>query len=104
VEVIERVAPASPRVTDILKLAGASNVAFYKYFSGKDDLILAAHERGIGKLQEYLAHEMGKEADPVDKIVSWIVSLMAQVQKPTAAKVSRGGRNAVGHLGRPAGS
>ncbi|MCV7370764.1 TetR family transcriptional regulator [Mycolicibacterium duvalii] len=87
--VIERGAPSTPRVADIVKQAGVSNVAFYRYFSGKDDLILAVHERGIGKVRDYVEHEMAKEADPVDKVVRWVVSLMTRVQKPESAKVSR---------------
>ncbi len=48
VRVMERVAPEPPRVSDIVAEAGSSNKAFYRYFAGKDDLILAVMERGVG--------------------------------------------------------
>jgi len=47
VRVMERVAPEPPRVSDIVAEAGSSNKAFYRYFAGKDDLILAVMERGV---------------------------------------------------------
>ena len=64
VRVMERVAPEPPRVSDIVAEAGSSNKAFYRYFAGKDDVILAVMERGVGIVVSYLQHQMAKERTP----------------------------------------
>lgn len=82
VRVMERVAPEAPRISDIVAEAGSSNKAFYRYFAGKDDLILAVMERGVGIVVSYLEHQMAKEAKPRDKIARWIEGTLAQVAEP----------------------
>jgi AcrR family transcriptional regulator len=89
VRVMERVAPEPPRVSDIVAEAGSSNKAFYRYFAGKDDLILAVMERGVGIVVSYLAHQMAKEARPADKIARWIEGTLAQVADPHLISMSR---------------
>ena len=87
--VIEQVAPRSPRINDILTHAGVSNTAFYKYFSGKDDLMLALAERGVALVKSYLIHEISGSADPKDGVRRWIEGLFAQVGNPRLAKIDR---------------
>jgi AcrR family transcriptional regulator len=89
VRVMERVAPEPPRVSDIVAEAGSSNKAFYRYFAGKDDLILAVMERGVGIVVSYLQHQMAKEARPEDKIARWIEGTLAQVADPHLISMSR---------------
>ncbi len=89
VRVMERVAPEAPRVSDIVAEAGSSNKAFYRYFAGKDDLILAVMERGVGIAVSYLEHQMAKEAKPRDKIARWIEGTLAQVGEPDLIRKSR---------------
>jgi len=89
VSVLERVAPAAPRVSDILAEAGVSNKAFYRYFSGKDDLILAVMERGVGMVTSYLDHMMSKEDDPARRVARWIEGALAQVGEPRLTRASR---------------
>ena len=89
VRVMERVAPEEPRVSDIVTEAGSSNKAFYRYFAGKDDLILAVMERGVGIVVSYLQHQMAKEAQPRDKIARWIEGTLAQVAEPDLIRKSR---------------
>jgi AcrR family transcriptional regulator len=89
VRVMERVAPEPPRVTDILAEAGSSNKAFYRYFAGKDDLILAVMERGVAIVVSYLQHQMAKESKPQDKIARWIEGTLAQVADPHLISKSR---------------
>lgn len=72
VRVMQRVSPDAPRVSDIVSVAGVSNKAFYRYFAGKDDLMLAVMERGVALVVSYLQHQMGKETTPVGKITRWI--------------------------------
>ncbi|MEB4209674.1 TetR/AcrR family transcriptional regulator [Mycobacterium sp. 94-17] len=89
VRVMERVAPEPPRVSDIVAEAGSSNKAFYRYFAGKDDLILAVMERGVGIVVSYLEHQMAKETRPRDQIARWIEGALAQVADPHLISMSR---------------
>lgn len=89
VRVMERVAPEPPRVSDIVTEAGSSNKAFYRYFAGKDDLILAVMERGVGLVVSYLQHQMAKESRPADRVACWIEGALAQVADPHLISMSR---------------
>lgn len=89
VRVMERVAPEPPRVSDIVAEAGSSNKAFYRYFAGKDDLILAVMERGVAIVVSYLQHQMAKETRPQGKIACWIEGTLAQVAEPHLISKSR---------------
>ncbi|WP_205529664.1 TetR/AcrR family transcriptional regulator [Mycobacterium shigaense] len=89
VRVMERVAPEPPRVSDIVAEAGSSNKAFYRYFAGKDELILAVMERGVAIVVSYLQHQMAKESTPQDKIARWIEGTLAQVAEPDLIRKSR---------------
>ncbi len=89
VRVMERVAPEPPRVSDIVAEAGSSNKAFYRYFAGKDDLILAVMERGVAIVVSYLQHQMAKEVRPEDKVARWIEGTLAQVAEPDLLSKSR---------------
>ncbi len=89
VRVMERVAPEPPRVSDIVAEAGSSNKAFYRYFAGKDDLILAVMERGVGIVVSYLEHQMAKETQPREQVARWIEGTLAQVADPHLISMSR---------------
>ncbi|WP_330255121.1 TetR/AcrR family transcriptional regulator [Nocardia sp. NBC_00565] len=89
VEVMERDAPAPPRVSDIIAAAGSSNKAFYRYFSGKDDLILAVMERGVGLVATYLDHRMSQVDEPARRVAVWIEGMLAQVADPDLIRASR---------------
>lgn len=89
VRVMARVAPEPPRVSDIVAEAGSSNKAFYRYFAGKDDLVLAVLERGVAIVVSYLDHQMAKESDPAAKVARWIEGSLAQVADPDLISMSR---------------
>lgn len=89
VRVMQRVSPEAPRVSDIVAEAGVSNKAFYRYFAGKDDLMLAAMERGVALVVSYLEHQMAKEKKPADKVARWIRGALAQVVDPELTATSR---------------
>jgi AcrR family transcriptional regulator len=105
VRVMERVAPVPPRVSDIVAEAGSSNKAFYRYFAGKDDLILAVMERGVGIVGSYLEHQMAKEPEPRDQVARWIEGTLAQVADPRLISISRAAaaQMSAGTNWRPAG-
>lgn len=89
VRVMERVAPEPPRVSDIVAEAGSSNKAFYRYFAGKDDVILAVMERGVTIVVSYLQHQLAKETTPADQVARWIRGTLAQVSDPHLLSLSR---------------
>jgi len=89
VRVMERVAPEQPRVSDIVAEAGSSNKAFYRYFAGKDDVILAVMERGVAIVVSYLRHQMAKEQAPAGKVRRWVEGTLAQVADPHLMSMSR---------------
>jgi AcrR family transcriptional regulator len=89
VRVMERVAPEPPRVSDIVAEAGSSNKAFYRYFAGKDDVILAVMERGVAIVVSYLQHQMTKEPTPAGQVRRWIEGALAQVSDPHLISMSR---------------
>lgn len=89
VRVMARVSPQAPRVTDIVAEAGTSNKTFYRYFAGKDDLILAVMERGVALVVSYLEHQMEKADEPADKVARWIAGCLAQVSDPQLRTMSR---------------
>jgi AcrR family transcriptional regulator len=86
VTVAERVAPATPRVADIVAEAGTSNQAFYRYFAGKDDLMRSVFERGVARLHSYLEHQVAKVTDPREQVATWIRGVLHQVMDRTAAR------------------
>jgi AcrR family transcriptional regulator len=86
--VAERVAPASPRVADIVAEARSSNQAFYRYFSGKEDLMRAVMARGLERLHSYLEHQMSKASSPTEKIAAWIEGMFTQVTDEEANRQS----------------
>lgn len=89
IRVMQRVSPEAPRVSEIISEAGVSNKAFYRYFAGKDDLLLATMERGVALVVSYLEHQMAKEKRPQDKIARWIRGALAQVADPELTAMSR---------------
>ncbi|MBI3217262.1 MAG: TetR/AcrR family transcriptional regulator [Mycobacterium sp.] len=89
VRVMERVTPEAPRVSDIVAEAGSSKKAFYRYFAGKDDLLLAVLERGVAIIVSYLEHQMAKADRPQDKIACWISGALAQIAEPQLIAMSR---------------
>lgn len=87
--VIEQTAPAAPKVSDIVAAAGTSNAAFYRYFTGKDELLLAVMERGVAITAAYLEREMAAQPDPPAMIRTWITGAVGQVGEPRRTSRSR---------------
>ncbi len=82
VRVMERVAPAAPKVSDIIAEAGTCNKTFYRHFTSKDDLILAVVRRGTARVAAGLATDMSREARSQDQVATWVSGLLAQVTDP----------------------
>ncbi|MDP2288092.1 MAG: helix-turn-helix domain-containing protein [Actinomycetota bacterium] len=84
--VAEKSTPAAPRVADIVAEAGTSNQAFYRYFTGKEDLMQAVMARGLRRVRAYLEYRMAKSSDPQAQIELWIRGLLTQATNQTAAR------------------
>lgn len=89
VRVMERVAPDTPRVSDIVAEAGSSNKTFYRLFSGKDDLIIALMTRGVAVIAAEVRAQMAGEADPAQQIARWVAAAMSPAANPRNVSVSR---------------
>lgn len=89
VDVMQRNAPEPPTVSEIVAAAGSSKKAFYRYFTGKDELLLAVMERGVGMVVSYLEHQMAKAAEPREQVSRWIEGVLAQVADPHLISMSR---------------
>ena len=89
ITVMQRVTPEEPTVSDIIAEAGSSKKAFYRYFSSKDELMLAVLERGVTIIVSYLEHQMAKESQPAQQIARWIEGALAQVADPHLMAMSR---------------
>lgn len=85
-KVAEKSTPAAPRVADIVAEAGTSNQAFYRYFTGKEDLMQAVMARGLRRVRAYLEYRMSKSDDPKVQIELWIRGLLTQATNQTAAR------------------
>ncbi|CAN5585588.1 hypothetical protein BH10ACT9_BH10ACT9_20930 [soil metagenome] len=89
ITVMQRVAPEEARVNDIIAEAGSSKKGFYRYFSSKDELMLAVLERGVTIIVSYLEHQMAKATSPQEQIGCWIEGALAQVADPHLMAMSR---------------
>jgi AcrR family transcriptional regulator len=94
----------SPRVSDIVEMAGLSRDAFYRHFASKEDLVAAIVDAGAHRLVSYLRHQMSKDTDPRAQLRRWIEGIMSQADNPEVAHSTRavlwnGGR--VGDEARP---
>ena len=76
-------------VAEIVREAGLSNQAFYRYFAGKDDLVDALIDSGLRRLVGYLAHAMDKVPAPEEQIRAWIRGALSQSTDPAVAAATR---------------
>jgi AcrR family transcriptional regulator len=86
---IQRTGSLEPSMRDILAEAGLSTQAFYRYFTSKDELMLALLDEGRRQLIETLRRRMDQHASPADQIRAWIEGVMAQATHSAAAGRTR---------------
>jgi len=79
----------SPKVSDLVRISGLSNKAFYRHFRSRDELLVAVLDRGIELLAGYLEHRMQGEADPRQRILHWLDGMTRQALDPGAAEATR---------------
>jgi len=87
--VMRRTASLEPRVSDIVREAGLSNQAFYRHFTGKDELLVAILDDGQRQLVTYLEHRMAGAATGEARVRAWIKGVLEQARNETAAENTR---------------
>jgi AcrR family transcriptional regulator len=87
--VMRRTETLEPRVSDIVREAGLSNQAFYRHFSGKDELLVAILDDGQRQLVTYLEHRMARAATGAARVRAWIEGVMEQARNAAAADNTR---------------
>jgi AcrR family transcriptional regulator len=87
--VVRRTGTLEPRVSDIVRQAGLSNQAFYRHFSGKDELLVAILDDGQRRLVTYLEHRMARGATGAARVRAWIEGVMEQARNAAAADNTR---------------
>lgn len=79
----------SPRVSDIVRAAGLSNQAFYRYFVSKDELVAAVIDQGERRLVRHVQRQMDKDQDPEAKLRRCVRAVAAQAGAPDVARATR---------------
>ena len=79
----------SPKVSELVRVSGLSNKAFYRHFRSRDELMVAVLDHGIALLAGYLEHRMQSEADPLGRITAWLDGMTRQALDPDAAAATR---------------
>lgn len=86
---IQRTGSLDPSMREILAETGLSTQAFYRYFSSKDELMLALLDDGRRRLVETLERRMARSDDPKAQVRAWIEGVVAQAANATAAARTR---------------
>jgi AcrR family transcriptional regulator len=86
---IERTGSLDPSMREILAETGLSTQAFYRYFSSKDELMLALLDEGRRRLVDTLQRRMARSDDPAAQVRAWIEGVVAQAANATAAARTR---------------
>lgn len=87
---------SDPRVADIVKAAGVSIEAFYRYFGSKAEFVAAVAEDGGRRVSTYVEHKMAAVDDPTGRLRAGIAALMSQASNPELAAAAR---NILGRAG-----
>jgi AcrR family transcriptional regulator len=86
---IEHTGSLDPSMREILAESGLSTQAFYRYFSSKDELMLALLDEGRRRLVETLQRRMARASDAPAQVRAWIEGVVAQAANATAAARTR---------------
>ena len=88
-DLIEQTGNVDPSLRDLLKYAGLSTQAFYRFFESKDELLLLLLDDGRRQLIGYLEHQMRKQKTSEGAVGAWIRGVLAQASDPASAHRTR---------------
>ena len=86
---VQRTGSLEPSMREILAETGLSTQAFYRYFSSKDELMLALLDDGRRRLVDTLQRRMDDSTDPAQQVCAWIEGVLAQTSTRGAAARTR---------------
>lgn len=86
-----------PRVADIVRAAGVSIEAFYRYFGSKAEFVAAVAEDGAQRVTAYVARRAEGVEDPAKRLRTVVAALMSQAERPELAAAAR---NILGRAGQ----
>src|SRR5579863_1636924 len=87
--IIERTGTLDPSMREILAEAGLSTQTFYRYFTSKDELMLALLDEGRRRLLASLQRRMQRSTLPEEQVRAWVEGVLAQAADPGAAARTR---------------
>lgn len=87
--VIERTDDLDPSLRAVLKEAGLSTQAFYRYFQSKDELLLLVLDDGRRRLCSYLEHRMDRARSRDGRVRAWVEGVLHQADDPGVARRTR---------------
>jgi AcrR family transcriptional regulator len=82
-------ADKQPRITDIIRAAGLSNQAFYRYFASKDDLVAAVVDDGERRLVAYVQRQLAAADAPEQALRVFVEAVSSQASDPAVADATR---------------
>jgi AcrR family transcriptional regulator len=88
-QLIERTGSLDPSMREILREAELSTQTFYRYFSSKDELMLALLDEGRRRLVDALQRRMSRGSTPADQVRGWIEGVLTQSTNADAASRTR---------------
>lgn len=88
----------SLRVADIVKAAGVSNEAFYRYFGNKEGFVSAVVKDGAERVVTLIRQRMAAASMAEDSVRIVVQTAMSQATNP---KVAAASRNILAHAHRP---
>lgn len=86
---IERTGSLDPSMREILAETELSTQAFYRYFSSKDELMLALLDEGRRRLVDSLQRRMERATTPAEKVRAWIEGVLVQASDARSAARTR---------------
>jgi AcrR family transcriptional regulator len=89
---------SSLRVADIVKAAGSSNEAFYRYFGSKDGFVSAVVQDGAERVADLIRRRLPAEASGEAGVRVVVETAMSQLTNPQVAAASR---NILAHAHEP---
>jgi AcrR family transcriptional regulator len=86
---VQRTGSLEPSMREILAETGLSTQAFYRYFSSKDELLLALLDDGRRRLVDTLQRRMARSTAPAAQLRAWVEGVLAQAGNADAAARTR---------------
>ena len=88
-QLIRETGDLEPKVSEIVRVSGLHNQAFYRHFRSKRELLVAVLDHGIALLAGYVAHRMDAADGPEGRVRAWLAGVLEQARHPAGAEATR---------------